>query len=121
MRDGLCEAFRSQVWIYIDGGLSPSERAGWDDHMQHCAHCRKTHLDALTVEDVYRNLPEYDTPEPIVQAVARHAGEMLPRAARGWIEHPAVKRLGPSLVGAALVLGGVLFLQRYRRTGKGLA
>ena len=116
----LCQQFEQAVWTYLDDDLSTPERSDWKNHLKACAPCQQTLSQALTTEQTYRSLPAYSVSESLIQTLVSQAPSPLGLRNQWskWQKHLTVRRLGSSLVGAALVVGGIYVFNRYRRTGK---
>jgi hypothetical protein len=69
-----CEEFRLRIDAYLDGALSPSERAVFEAHRKACAECRRVAEEAERLGELLRTeLPTLATAIPTEQAALREA------------------------------------------------
>lgn len=85
---------------YVDGTLSPAERATIEDHLVTCADCRRTVNDVRVVQTLLRSVPQ---PTPHAAALPRTLTHITERRSSRRI---AVPRWGVAVasVAAALII-----------------
>lgn len=103
-RDTLSDRFRDRLSDYIDGNLSPTERAEVDTHLAGCADCRELIGDLRSLRGEARRLPPVVPPDHLWRSIeTRLRSRELPRARRS--------RFYTGLAAAAaLVLGVSLWI-----------
>lgn len=84
-----CKRFERQVWDYLEGQLSPSERAAFEAHMAHCEHCQRVWDSAQRTVQALRQLPRYRPSPDFRERLQARLHQAPPKPARlrlrlGW-------------------------------------
>jgi anti-sigma factor RsiW len=96
----------NDLTAYLDGALSPAERAGVEAHLARCAACRAERDRLAGALALLSRLPPAPAPSPTFEQrfFARLAAEKAEaRERRGFLDRIAWRWLAPGLAGVAAV------------------
>lgn len=84
-----CTHFEKQVWDYLEGRLSASERAAFEAHRAHCEHCQRVWESAQHTVQALRRLPRYRPAPDFRERLQARLQQASPKPARprlrlGW-------------------------------------
>lgn len=103
-----CNEFKSRLDFYIDGDLSPEERAAMQKHAQECESCNEELKFALMLGDMLSEAAEEITPPLPAQAAWRNAVRAESRRRNMTLRF---RRMGAVAAVMAVMVGGMAFIR----------
>lgn len=104
-----CDACRSTLFEYLDGGLTGADQAELEAHLTHCPGCRAELQDLRETVALVAGLPAPEPPEAFWQQYLRELRQRvapaprLPRL-RNWFAGLAMRPVPALAVGIAVIL-----------------
>jgi len=114
----LCDKFERLLWAFLDGDMPERERIFWEQHLGACDQCSAKRDEARAQELAYERLPDYAPSESLLAELIERAyapGHLKRTWQRIKKRFPGQRIWKSSLVGAVVLLGGVLLFTVFRQ------
>ena len=106
-----CREWESLLAEYVDGALSPEDRARVEQHLAGCPSCAAEVAAVQRLAPVLRSLPEAHPPAGLADAVFA-----VTTRRRGWLRRLLPRRLAPLSAAAAVLVIVVALVTVYRNS-----
>jgi hypothetical protein len=106
-----CREWESLLAEYVDGALSPEDRARVERHLAGCPTCAAEVAAVQRLAPVLRSLPEAQPPAGLADAVFA-----VTTRRRGWLRRLLPRRLAPLSAAAAVLVVVVALVTVYRNS-----
>ena len=116
--NALCDKFERLLWAFIDGDMPERERIFWEQHLGVCDQCSAKRDEARAVELAYGRIPDQEPSESLLSELLErvYSPGYLRRAYQRLTKRLPGRRIWKSsLVGAVVLLGGVLLFTVFRQ------
>ncbi len=92
-----CKRYERQLWVYVEGDLSPAQAQAFEAHLQACPHCQRQLEAARATYRALHALPRRRAPENLSEQVRRRIAAAPVRRRINWAHWGRRIALAPAL------------------------
>jgi anti-sigma factor RsiW len=112
-----CGAFCERIETWMDGDLSPAEKAVMEAHLEICENCRMERSLAGQVSTELRSLPEFDLPESVLSEVRSRTRGGVAVGPMGFLSGLIPRPVLAAAAVTAVVVAAIVIVEPWNESG----